>query len=308
MDILNSLFNQSKQGYALQDTDGYLRMIIGNPLNSQLFRGQNKHYPLIPSFQRPQLFSDNIGHCVKYIKREEFKATFKVTPYFEYFSQLESLGSRFKFDLDAIAQHYGFATNYLDITTDEQIAKFFAYTYYNRETKQYHPITDFTNYQPTLYTSLTLCFENLHPLVIVGFQAVLRPQQQKAMAIDTSDNICASVFFSQIHLESNPKIAQEIYEKFNGGKDLFPENEPIGKIQREVEQRKVLNQELFLEYCDKFVKDKEKLEIQLANKGYTIEQFSFSIDKKTTMEMRDDIDKIIIWINKNIAFYKMAFA
>lgn len=308
MDILNNLFNQSKQGYALQDTDGYLRMIIGNPLNLQLFRGQNKNYSLIPSFQRPQLFNDNIEHCVKYIKREEFKETFKITPYFECFSQLESLGSRFKFDLDAIAQHYGFATNYLDITTDEQIAKFFAYTYCDKETKEYHPITDFTNYQPTLYISLTLYFANLHPLVIVGFQAVLRPQQQKAMAIDMNGNICASVFFSQTHLEANPKIAQEIYEKFNGGKDLFPENEPISKIQREVEQRKVLNKELFLEYCDKFVKDKEKLEIQLANKGYTIEQFSFSIDKKTATEMIDNIDKIIAWINKNIAFYKIAFA
>ena len=307
-DIFKLLFDPSKLGYALQDTDGYLRITIGNPLNPMLFRGQNKDCPLIPSFQRPKLLNDNVKHCVKYIKREEFKENFKLTPYFEILSKVEVLGSYFKFDLDAIAQHYGFATNYLDTTTDEQVAKFFAYTYYDKAARQYYPIQDFTDYQPTLYTTFTFCFERLSPLAIVGFQAVLRPQQQKAMAIDANAEKCISSYFYKCFLEKNPNVAQEIYEYFNGGKDLFPENELINSIQCEIQQRETLNEELFLEYCDKFCKDKERLAKQLANNNYQIIDIKPHIDKKLALQMRDEThNKIIPWIEKNIAFHKIAF-
>ena len=307
-DIFKLLFDPSKLGYALQDTDGYLRIIIGNQLDPRFFRGQNKDCPLIPSFQRPKLLNDNVKHCVKYIKREEFKENFKLTPYFEILSKVEVLGSYFKFDLDAIAQHYGFATNYLDTTTDEQVAKFFAYTYYDKATRQYYPIQDFTNYQPTLYITSTFHFEKLHPLAIVGFQAVLRPKQQKAMAIDASSENCISSYFSRIPLETNPKIAREIYEYFNGGKDLFPENELINVIECKIKQKLELSKELFLEYCDKFCKDKERLAKQLANNNYKIIDIKPHIDKKLAAKMqRETKNKIIPWIEKNIAFHKIAF-
>lgn len=145
--------------------DNRAKIMLGNELDLRIFRGQNKPYPLIPSFQR----LDEVHRCIAYIKREEFKAFFKLTPYFQILSKMSILGTYFEFDLDAIAQHYGFATNYLDITTNEQVARFFAYTYYKNG--KYYPIADFKGYKPTLYTTLSIIFYgNSKSLVPAGFQ------------------------------------------------------------------------------------------------------------------------------------------
>ena len=233
------------------------KIILGDEFDLRIFRGQNKPYPLIPSFQR----LDEVHRCVAYIKREEFKAFFKLTPYFQILSKMSILGIYFEFDLDAIAQHYGFATNYLDITTNEQIALFFAYTYYKNG--KYYPIVDFKGYKPTLYTTLSLMFyNNSKSLVPAGFQAVLRPQNQKAMAIDITSiqNNSTCSLFSKTYLPKDPKKAQEIYELFDGGKDLFPKGELISIIEQKIKGNKMLNETLFLRYCaDCFAKIKKLL-------------------------------------------------
>ena len=39
-------------------------------------------------------------------------------PYYMLLRRLSVMGHFFEFDLDAVAQHYEFATNYLDVTKD----------------------------------------------------------------------------------------------------------------------------------------------------------------------------------------------
>jgi hypothetical protein len=65
---------------------------------------------------------------------------------------MEVYGNKFEFDLEALAQHYNFKTNYLDVTRDIEVAEFFAYTYID-DTGKYQPITNFdsNNYKLHLY-------------------------------------------------------------------------------------------------------------------------------------------------------------
>lgn len=299
IDIKESLFfktDNKKLGFFAKIGNN-ARIIIGSEFDLQVFRGQNKPYPLIPSFKR----LDEVHQCVAYIKKEEFKIFFRLTPYFKILSKMSILGTYFAFDLEAIAQHYGFATNYLDITTDEQVALFFAYTYCKNG--KYCPITDFTGYQPTLYQMLTLEYSNPYPLIPIGFQAVLRPQKQKAMAIDmTNINNCPIL---PNYLPKNPQKAQEIYELFNGGKDLLPKDEPIDTIGCKIKNNKILDKKLFLQYCRHYRKDKKSIQERLAQLGYQIEyRGEQCIEREMLTTMENETNNIIIpWIRDNI-FYR----
>lgn len=79
---------------------------------------------MLPGYLRPNIVNNEVMHCVEYIKREEFKLLFKQTPYYMLLRRLSVMGHFFEFDLDAVAQHYEFATNYLDVTKDVRVALF----------------------------------------------------------------------------------------------------------------------------------------------------------------------------------------
>ena len=294
-----------KKGFFVKTNNDKMKIVFRNEMVYNLFRGQHEEYnkQLFPSFQRLNIYS--IEHCIEFIKREEFKELFKTTPYYKILRQLNVLGSYFEFDLDAIAQHYGFATNYLDITQDEKVALFFAYTYFVDD--KYFPIDDFIKYQPILYKARFGFYPNKqNPLIPIGFQAVLRPQNQMAMAI-TSNNIQDNLikYFECKQLETNANIAHKIYDEFEGGEKLFPKNEPIHIVESELKERKILSEHLFLEYCKKFNKDENKIATQLIQKDYAISKPIQPNYEKLFAKMEIDIhQKIIPWIKENVLYYR----
>lgn len=290
--------DNSKLGFFTK-INNHAKIIIGKEFDLPIFRGQNKSYSLIPSICR----LNEIYHCIKCVKKENFKIIFKLTPYFKILSKMSILGTYFEFDLEAIAQHYGFATKYLDITTDKQVALFFAYTYCKNG--KYYPITDFTDYQPTLYQDTALEYGNPNSLIPIGFQAVLRPQRQKAMAIDMTIKTISHL--TKTDLPKDVKKAQEIYEYFNGGDDLFPKDELINQIAHKIKESKTLDEKLFLRYCRHFHKDKKIVKEQLNKLGYQIKYCDeYHINKEIISKMECETYNIIIpWTKENI-FYRKA--
>ncbi len=97
-------------------------------MNSTIYylEGKIKNYPTFsPSFKRIKKTKEPIKHCTEWIKKEEFKELFTRTPYFERLpKEIGCMGLDFDFDLEALAQHYEFKTNYLDITKNFTIALF----------------------------------------------------------------------------------------------------------------------------------------------------------------------------------------
>lgn len=77
-EIINHKLNLQKQA-VLSKLIIVQKSYLAMSLTFVFLGGQNKPYPLIPSFQR----LDEVHRCIAYIRREEFKAFFKLTPYFQ---------------------------------------------------------------------------------------------------------------------------------------------------------------------------------------------------------------------------------
>lgn len=149
------------------------------------------------------------------------------TPYYQ-LQNIKVIDCNFEFDLEALAQHYEFKTNYIDLTKNIEVAEFFAYTYLD-DNMNYQPISDFKQYHPHIYRARIsdLMSYNKNILTIVGFQAALRPLRQTAMAINLSNGnkTIKDDIFEEIEIELTPEKAKQkafdIYNKFEGGKKLL---------------------------------------------------------------------------------------
>lgn len=129
------------------------------------------------------------------------------------------------------------------------------------------------------------------------------------MAIDMTSiqNNPACSLYSKTYLPKDPKKAQEIYELFNGGKDLFPKGELISIIERKIKGNKILNETLFLRYCRLFRKDKKDLKERLTRLGYQVKFFDeCHINDRILAKMECEIyNDIIPWIKENIFYRKV---
>ena len=213
-----------KAGLIVKVKENKFRILLGNEYEPYLYRGENNKYDYFqPSLQRYEFLSPE--YCLAWLKKEEFKERFKYTPYYKCLLQLRVMNHQFDFDLEAIAQHYGFATNYIDLTRSKEIAEFFAYTYWDSTDGCYKPIT--ANYSPRIYKAKMADAIRYNPEIyqIVGFQACLRPLKQQAMALDLSDGnkTIRNELFEIIPLENTEQKVQEVFDKFEGGKLLFPD-------------------------------------------------------------------------------------
>jgi hypothetical protein len=192
--------------------------------SSYIYRGENKKYEHFePSLQRAKKEKDKIQ------TRKHFIAALKKSPVYTYFKQPVKWGDEsltFDIDAEAIAQHYGFLSNYLDLTRDEDVAKFFAYTYVDEETGGYKLIENLERYSPTLYRANITDIYKRYGCEPIGFQPFLRPIKQRALAVNLGENYKgAKNLFKSCSLTSDEE-ANEIYDKFRGGELLFPK-EPM---------------------------------------------------------------------------------
>ena len=300
--------------YIVNKDKTMFKIMLWEHFNCSYFRGQNKDFPsFLTSLQR---LKTPLDRCLAYVQKEEFIDWFLRTPYYQYFAYNVELphdkntpigqGMKFCFDLEAIAQHYEFATNYLDITTKKDIALFFAYTYKDQKTDEYKPIEDFNAFQPHLFeVSYNSCLkEPFNPDVrIIGFQPLRRPILQYAMGIcmdsPKTDYNCE---FIKCALPTEKQKAYEIYDKFEGGKNLFPNDFAsliAKKIKDRVVKEKIINFDIFLKYCKLNQQDTKEMENILHNNGYNFSNEKLLITKDDEIFMQKEIDEVFIpWVDE----------
>ena len=292
-------------GVFIENNPEEFGVILGHEFSPFIFRGQNKDYPqFIPTANRYKLQEEDgqLKHCIDWVKKQEFLQLFKNTPYFERCQKFRVLNCKFKFDLDAVAQHYEFMSHYIDITKDLFVALFFVYTY--QKDGQYYPINDFENYSPTLYIGNLAKIYKQYPecLKVIGFQALLRPHLQKAMAIEIKKEYVIKPLFEKIELPKNYAFACEVFNKTNGGKNLFP-NDFISNVALQIKREKMFNIEYLKEYCNLYKQDFNQFAKKLENKGYSTTRESWQIPMHTWYKINREIDdKIIPYLNDRIAF------
>ena len=294
-------------GFVVGNNQNKLSIYISEPMGMGIFyRGQNEDFGSFKaSFQRDKIGS--FKHCKKYIQKQTFLCWYTQTPYYKYFISKKFMGGDFALDKEAIAQHYGFATNYLDITSKWEVAKFFAYTYYDEEKGKYFPLEKFKGRtSPCIYTNCNGDF--LDPFnkdfIIVGFQILPRPMWQYAMAIDlTNPKYNYYERFEKTFLPPDAKEAKKIYDDFYGGEALFPQD--IGGImQRKIETHKGLNRNIFNAYCKEYKinsETKKNLKTEILKNGYYFDENHYIVTKEEQIAMQSEIDnEIVPWINTHI--------
>lgn len=293
-------------GVFIQNNPNEFGVMVGHEFNPFIYRGQKHNKPFIPTANRFDLASDKdtINKCIFWIKKQEFLQLFRETPYYKRCQNFEVLNCKFKFDMEAIAQHYGFISNYLDITRDLLVALFFAYTYID-ENGNYVPISDFSKYEPTLYIgnlkNIFLKYPNC--IKIIGFQALLRPFKQKAMAIEIINNENINQLFETIKLPKNYAIACEIFKKVDAGAYLFPNDDIMSNLAKQIKERKSLDIEYFNQYCETYKYDKRIFKIKLQNKGYEFTAKKWGIPDNFIKAINEEINiGIIPYINDRIAY------
>lgn len=291
-------------GTFIQNNLNEFGVILGHEFSPFIYRGQNKDYRrFVPTANRyGWLKREKIRKCIDWVKKREFLQLFKATPYYNRCQNFQVLNCKFKFDLEAVAQHYEFMSNYLDITKDLFVAMFFAYTY--QKDGIYYPIQNFKRYSPTLYIGNLKTIYNKEPdcLKIIGFQSLLRPHLQKAMAIEIQKKDKVKHLFKKVKLPKSPVIAREIFEKANRGFNLFP-NDPVGFFAKDVKSNKMLYKEYVEEFCSINKLNLEDVSKELNNLGYTFTDKTWDIPQNFVDAINNEIDnQIIPYINNKIAF------
>ena len=120
----------------VETSPGLFRFMSGPEFCPRIYRGQTQFYEMC----KPSLY-----------RREAVEAMFWATKTIEFgeilwrhpsvsdLLQLVLEGHRFDFSLEAIAQHYGYPTVFLDFSRSRDVAMFFATCVWNRETGHYTP-------------------------------------------------------------------------------------------------------------------------------------------------------------------------
>jgi len=221
------------------DEDGGRIMPSLNSLfiSPYLYRGQTeRHSPCLPKLYRrvrdlplashpQQLFEkERDFYLLQQVRLQEFFLVLEQHPAVEFTRKIGLHLSQV-----ALAQHYGIATDRLDLTQDPDVATFFA-TNTQDQLGVWYPVSegiglvyrfDLTVFPRTLGDSVIKEF--FRCVEMIGLQTFPRPGEQKAWTI----RLPLGFDFERLPLDvftfnHDKEVGRMINERFDGGKRLFP--------------------------------------------------------------------------------------
>ena len=226
-----------------------------------LFRGQSGFYdPSTPSLLRKK----KGRFVVENTFYEEFVLALKDHPLIRLFwDGIELCGHRYFFEVTyyGLAQHYGFKTRVMDLTSDLDVAKFFAVTDYNEKTDTYSPVIDESRYGVFYY------WDNVrHPLAFqpifggnlssIGLQVFPRSGRQKVFLFSMyrEQNFNDIPFVRYKLFRHDAAISKQIYKMARRGKLYFPEDE-LSSLAQRIRCSKILSGKAFSKNLESNPKD-----------------------------------------------------
>lgn len=198
-----------------------------------LFRGQSGAYdPCYPSLTR----KTEGRYVVENIYYEEFYLALQDHPLIKMFWDGIILGGEkyyFEVNYYGLAQHYGLKTAVLDLTSNIDVAKFFAVTDFHEETDSYCPILDKDKYGVFYYWDSVqnpVSFQLLRDysqLSTIGLQVFPRSGAQSGFlwGAPKGINFNNNPFVKWKFFRHDPQISLDIFEKANRGEKYFPKDE-----------------------------------------------------------------------------------
>ena len=200
-----------------------------------LFRGESEfHNPC-----KPNMCRDLKQHrfTAELVRGQELRLLMMSHPLVELLDTgVELCGETYRFEMNlfGLTQHYYNKTSFLDLTSDPQVAAFFATTKYDWETDTYSPITDECHEPRVLYYYSLDINEDFgkpagtlkSPLSTIGLQVFPRSGRQKGFLYDlrTDENFNDVVRLNAVRFKHKADIATRICDGFDNGAKLFPDD------------------------------------------------------------------------------------
>ncbi len=201
-----------------------------------LFRGQNQEFiPCLPSLYRldngkerseAEIFVDRMRLVV-------FKRLLNSYPVIKYFFKRHN----FRIDEEGLAQHYGINTSVLDLTSNLDIALFFATCWYDGKNDCYHPYDDNKIHEAVLYVFLPLYDNETMPGNVsylnnnirpIGLQAFPRPGAQEGYGLHLGRGKSTKSYLYRFTFTCED--SRYYYEKFKAGESLWIKDKFVDKV------------------------------------------------------------------------------
>lgn len=144
--------------------------------------------------------------------------------------KLNGVVYKFEMNLYGLLQHYYNKSSLLDLTSNIDVALFFATQKYDWRLDKYTPIIDTNHKYGVLYyynIDINRDFQqqpNGEQLSTIGLQVFPRSGRQKGFLyqLNKNGNFNSLPHLNAFFFKHNAKIAQEISERMNSGEELFP--------------------------------------------------------------------------------------
>lgn len=201
-----------------------------------LYRGQNKEFvPCVPS-----LYRGNPSDAEIFIERMRlvvFRRLLNSHPVIKQFFRKH----HFKVDVEGLAQHYGLKTSVLDLTSNLDIALFFATCRYDSVNDEYTFYNDDEVHEAVLYVFIPLLdnepspsqndFNYLnHNIKPIGLQAFPRPGVQEGYGLHIPKGESTKSYMYRFSFTS--KDSKACYDKFKKGEMLWVKDALIEKTKQ----------------------------------------------------------------------------
>lgn len=214
--------------HAVADELGRTRLISGAEFSMQAYRGQTQeHNPCLPSIGRMKTPEEQLLALCRNVAFEDAIAEH---PFVRLAERSAFLGNPLFIDKDGLAQHYGLPTHMLDVSSNFDVASFFATCAWNNDKRLYEPVADTKHHgviyrlTPVLVSTASLFDSDSDSFHIVGWQPLPRPEQQRAsalrMKLGQDFNEIASV--ERFRFRHRTRVSMRIWKAFDEGRELFP--------------------------------------------------------------------------------------
>jgi hypothetical protein len=216
--------------HAVGDQNGYIRLQSGVEMPSFMYRGQPEEYlPCLPSLGRLRAVESQLLAVCRNIA---FEDAISDHPFVRITENKDFLGNPLYVDKQGLAQHYGLATDMIDLTSNFDVASFFAVCRLDEQEKCYLPVKDtgkpgvIYRIIPCILSASAWAEEREDPFSFVGWQPLPRPEQQRACGVKlrNGEDFLRLPSVQKVYFRHNDTVAERIWDAFDQGAALFPDD------------------------------------------------------------------------------------
>jgi hypothetical protein len=220
-DYRGIVFDDREALHAMGRIDGKIVLKSGLEMTDFQYRGQTKDFPtcnanLYRTTNKSEIFLQICRTIV-------FERLLDKHPYIE----LLKTNTEIYINNTAITQHYELQTPYLDLTSNFDVASFFATCEYDPSTKSYQPYTNTKELGVIyVYNELINLMTNEEDIkfAYLGWQGLPRPEEQRGSIYHLKyyEDFNTARGVKKYLFQHSKRVSEKIWNQFDKGKTLFP--------------------------------------------------------------------------------------